>query len=316
MGEQKMSKYRAFRSDIILSIAAAPLYIAATGRYGLRITALLIMTCAAGFILEFLAKTIMHSKVRGYSITAWVLFPLIIPPALPIWMALVSFLFGILASVVFFGGHGRQFISPAAVGWSFALLSFPAAFGFGWTYPFSSPLTGFTRWSAMVPTIDDPVTLFSVPDRISEFIQPILSGNFPQPPANTLPLLTLIIGLLLLLLRASDTRTAFSFIITYAAVQALLAGIAPESTPDPTVHLVGLPIFTAFFLLPDHRTCARTFAGRWFSGAVAGISGVLILNYSSFPGGIIFAVLLANVFSAIIDEGVLSIKYRRAHERG
>jgi electron transport complex protein RnfD len=230
-------------------------------------------------------------------------------------MALISFLFGLLTAVVFFGGHGRQFISPAAVGWSFALLSFPSAFGFGWSYPFSSPLMGFTRWSAMVPTIDDPVTLFSLPDRISNFIQPILSGSFPQPPANTLPLLTLIIGLILLILKVSDIRTALSFIITYAAVQALLLVIAPESTPNPTVHLIGLPIFTAFFLLPDNRTCARTFAGRWLSGAIAGISGVLILNYSSFPGGIIFSVLLANVFNAILDEGVLSLKYRSTHER-
>ena len=215
--------------------------------------------------------------------------------------------------VVFFGGHGRQWISPVAAGWAFAVLSFSTAYGFGWTFPFSGPLDGFLRWAAKVPTIDHPSILFS--QRIDEFFLPILNGAFPQTPGGTLPLLTLGLGGLLLVMRAVDFRSSLSFLGSYLVLNILFKFFFPEVFRGMASHLVGSLLFTAFFLLPDARTSSRTFAGRWLAGLVAGISAFLIQNFSSYPGGFIFAVLLANVFSSIIDEGVLAAKYWRKYER-
>ena len=308
-----MKRLELIRNDLMIVLAAVPLYFVAAGRYGLRIFVFLALSCLAGFFTEWIARRWTRSAGNAYCFSGWILFPLVLPPALPLWMGVLSLIFGLTVTVVFFGGHGRQWVSPVAVGWAFAVLSFSTAYGFGWSFPFPGPLDGFSQWLANVPTIDDPSVLFSL--RINEFLLPILNGAFPQTPGGTLPLLTLGAGIFLLIARAVDFRSSVSFLGSYLVINILFRYFAPEMFPGMTSHLVGSLLFVSFFLLPDGRTSSRTFAGRWLVGLVAGLSAFLIRHFSSYPGGIVFAVLLANVFSAIIDEGVLTVKYWRKYER-
>ena len=299
------------RNDILLTAFTIPLYAAGTGRYGLRLLLALAISLVIGSLTEIIAHRIRKQERGLLGFPCWFLFPLVLPPVFPLWMLAASVFFGTLIGVAFFGGHGRQLASPVAIGWAFAALSFPAMFGFGWSRPFPDVSMGFTRYAAAVLTIDHPIEFLQTKGPIA--VTELLAGNFPQTPGNAIPLVLAICGLLLLFLRAVDFRAFVSFVGTVV----VLTAVSDHFFSAPPLHtlLVGNFMLAGFFVFPEHRVCARTKRGRWITGIVTGLIAFLIRNYSSFPDGVFFAVLFGNAFSALIDEGVMALKYRGAANR-
>ncbi len=302
--------HRSQRNDYIISLAVLPLYVLGIGRYGWRLAALLAISCILGVLIEEGARRIQKEKDRGYTVTAWLLIPLVLPPALPLLQSSLAIIFTLIIIVVFFGGHGRAIVSPTAFGWTFATLSFSQVFGYSYVYPFSGVLTGFSHWGAGVPTVDNPYILFS--ESGSGLAPALLRGAFPQTAGAAYPLVIIVLGILLLLLQAVDYRICFTFILSYAATFFLINLVSPETALGAADLLIGNTLLTAFFILPDHRTISRTVRGRWISGIVAGIAGAVIRRFSAFPDGILFAVILAGIFGGIIDYGILQRRFRKA----
>ena len=204
---------------------------------------------------------------------------------------------------MFFGGHGRALAAPLSVGWTFASLSFPTAYGFGWVKPFPGFL-GFLHFSAGVPTIDHPVQFLRVMG--SPGIEKILFGGFPQPWGNSLPLVLLLCGLVVLLFRAVDFTTAVSFFLTMGVLNTVLWFVLPGKIPSPDGLWVGDFLFAGFFVLSDLRTAARTREGRFVTGVLAGFLAFLIRFFAASPDGAYFAVLATNSFCPLIDEASLT----------
>jgi Na+-translocating ferredoxin:NAD+ oxidoreductase RnfD subunit len=300
-------RYRG-RNDTALAITTLPLYIASIARYGLRILILLAICLILGYMLELLTARIRDKRAKQFGFPAWILLPLILPPMLPLWMGGVALFFGTLIAVVFFGGHGRELASSVAVGWAFGSLSFPVAFGFGWTYPFPQASLGFTRLSAALPTIDHPVLLYST--RLPVSMESIISGRFPGPPGSAIPLITIACGILLLIFKAVDIKSSLSFFLPLFLLQLILHLLAPARIQAVESLLIGNILIAGFFIVPDFSLVPRTDSGRWITGIVTGIIAFLIRNFSSFPDGVFFAVLFGNTFSAIIDEWVVQYRFR------
>ena len=297
------------RSDMLLVLLAAPLYLVAVGRYGYRMVIALAVSMLVGYLAEKVGAKIRGKAALCLGYPAWVLFPLVMPPAFPLWMLASTVFFGVVAGVVFFGGHGRQLAAPVAVGWTFASLSYPAAFGFGWTFPFTDPAAGFTRYIAAVPSIDHPISYLS--ERMDVTLTEILAGHFPQTPGTALPLLLILCGLLLWILRAVDVRGSFAFLGTVTVLSAGFYFLMPDVFQSPKALLVGNLLFASFFIYPDTRVSPRTKRGRWVTGILAGITAFIIRGLSDFPCGVFYAVLFGNVFSPIIDEWMLHAKHGR-----
>ena len=113
---------RSIRNDILLSLAGLVLYIPAIGRYGAKLELLLLLSLAIGLGVERLAARMGRRKPQIMGWPVWILLPLVLPPALPVWMTAITCLFTAVITVAFFGGYGRQVVSPVAFGWSFAAL--------------------------------------------------------------------------------------------------------------------------------------------------------------------------------------------------
>jgi Na+-transporting NADH:ubiquinone oxidoreductase subunit B len=62
----------------------------------------------------------------------------------------------------------------------------------------------------------------------------------------------------------------------------------------------------------DPVTSPKTFEGRIIYGLIIGSVTVIIRAFALFAGGIMFAILIANVFVPIIDVAVKSLKKRGA----
>jgi Na+-transporting NADH:ubiquinone oxidoreductase subunit B len=62
----------------------------------------------------------------------------------------------------------------------------------------------------------------------------------------------------------------------------------------------------------DPITSPKTYLGRWIYGIMIGAITVVIRGFALFAGGIMFAILIANVFVPILDVGVNQLKKRGA----
>ena len=295
------------RNDDILSACGLALYVPAIGRYGLKLAVLLVLSIVAGFAVERWTAALRNRKPDALGVPAWILLPLVLPPALPLWMGATSVVFAVVVTTSFFGGYGRHPASPVAVGWSFAALSFPSEFGFGWAFPFANVLTGFQHWCPRLPVVDHPIVFMAPRDDVT--VRALLLGYFPQAPCMALPILLITLGLLLLAVRAISGRTAISFLGTYLLCGLLSPGASWFGLT--TSLLAGNVLFATFFVAADTRVSARTVPGRWLVGALGGAVAFLVRNFASFPDGVFFAVLFANVFAPIVDEGVLVLTRRR-----
>jgi len=137
-----------------------------------------------------------------------------------------------------------------------------------------------------------------------------MAGAFPQPLGMALPWLLLGCGLLLLIFRAVDFKSVFTFFGTAVVLQLVYSLIAgtPEGVTD---LLAGNLLFAGFFIFPLRQTAPRTNAGRIITAVMTAVIAVMIRNYSSFPDGVFFAIIFGNVFSALIDDQLLTYKYRK-----
>ncbi|HSG27653.1 MAG TPA: RnfABCDGE type electron transport complex subunit D [Candidatus Krumholzibacterium sp.] len=298
------------RDDILIAALTLPLYMAAAGRYGLRIFLALTISILVGTATEMIAARIRNKGHRLVGLPAWILLPLVLPPVFPLWMLGASTLFAAIVGVVFFGGYGRHIVSPVALGWSFATLSYPQAFGFGWSLPFPGLATGFSRYAAAVLTIDHPIVFLQAQREV--LLADILSGNVPQTPGMAVAGLTAGCGLVLLLLRAVDVKSSLLFLGTAAGLGIASHLVMPETFGDPVFMLTGNLLLAGLFIFPDRRICPRSAGARVTAAVLGGVIVFLIRSFSTFPCGVMFAVLFANVFSPIIDQGFLRSKYGKA----
>ena len=75
-------------------------------------------------------------------------------------------------------------------------------------------------------------------------------------------------------------------------------------------------LFGAFFMATDPISGAKTPQGKIFYGILIAVSTTTIRNYSIFNGGLMFSILLANMFAPIIDYAVVAWQGRGKSQAG
>ena len=95
--------------------------------FGWRSLLLLACVSLAGFLTEyFFLRAYYKEPVTSAVFVSSFLFTLSLPPTLPIWMAVVGIVFGVLFGKMVFGGYGRNIFNPALVGRAFLMASWPS----------------------------------------------------------------------------------------------------------------------------------------------------------------------------------------------
>src|SRR5699024_2537358 len=84
--------------------------------------------------------------------------------------------------------------------------------------------------------------------------------------------------------------------------------------PNPLFGvLAGGFLFGTVFMATDPISSPKTREGKWIYGILIGAITVIIRGYALFAGGMMFAILIANSFTPIMDEGVRAYKrYRKS----
>lgn len=86
---------------------------------------LLIISYLVGGLCEMIAAVLRgHEISEGFLVTG-MLYPLILPPTIPYWMAALGIAFGVVVGKELFGGTGMNILNPALVARAFLFFTFP-----------------------------------------------------------------------------------------------------------------------------------------------------------------------------------------------
>ncbi|MHC4250398.1 MAG: RnfABCDGE type electron transport complex subunit D [Planctomycetota bacterium] len=273
-----------------------------------RTVAVLVVSLVAAAAVE-LAFSYVRRKRFGLSeatLVTGLLFALILPAGVPLWMVALGAAFGILFGQEAFGGAGHNFFLPALVGKSFLLLS--------WPQPFAEALKS---------------TAEAVGEQGMSFGN-LMFGAVAGGVGEVLPAAIVAGAVLLLVMKIANWRTVVAVLVPAVAVawglHALNAHlIDTESelelldrdkilTPLQTL-LSGPLLFAACFLATDSVTSPETNAAKWVHGVIVGVLAVLmksLSNYATYTEAATFAVLMGNLFAPMIDSVVVAVRFRKA----
>jgi Na(+)-translocating NADH:ubiquinone oxidoreductase B subunit len=303
----------------VVIVALVPTLLAALYFFGLRVLAMIAVSYVVGGTVEVLFAVVRKEEINEGFLVTGLLFPLILPPALPLWMVAVGVAFGVLVGKEVFGGTGRNIFNPALVGRCFLALAYPRTMSSEWVKPvaeFPGRLLEYVTASNL-----DAVTAATplVTAKQGELVHwsNLLFGNVSGSAGETCALAIIIGGTFLLLTRVGSWRTVFGVLGSFI----LLAGVLHFAQPDEFAPvgwgvLAGGLLFGAFFMATDPVTSPVTNAGKWACGAIIGVIIVLIRNLTGYVEGVMFAILLGNIVAPILDEVVIGFRIRRLQSEG
>jgi electron transport complex protein RnfD len=98
-----------------------------------------------------------------------------------------------------------------------------------------------------------------------------------------------------------------SFLGTAALIAWIFGGKEGLFTGDPLLHLMtGGLMLGAFFMATDYVTSPSVKNGQILFGTGCGFLTMLIRLKGGYPEGVMFAILIMNCFSPLIDRGFRS----------
>jgi len=311
-----------FMSMAIISVV--PCVFAAFYFFGWRMLAMIIVSYAAGMSVEVIFAIVRKEGINeGFFVTG-ILWPLILPPSLPLWMVGLGVAFGVFIGKELFGGTGRNVFNPALVGRCFLGLAYPKVMSKAYLEP-SHDLLGrlFSYVSPAVDGVTVATPLAAAKSGTMGETAHLFLGSISGSAGETSAILIILGGIFLLVTRVANWRTVAGILGSFVVLTtALILTDAVNYTLDgvfaPVVwHLfAGGLLFGAFFMATDPVTSPTSNAGKWFYGAIIGSVTVLIRNFTGYVEGVTFAILLGNIVAPILDEIVIGVRLRRLKSEG
>jgi len=310
---------------------ASPAVLDCVIRGGWAMLPTIIVSYTAGGIAELLFCIVRKHEINeGFLVTA-MLFPLTLPPSIPLWMTAMGIVFGVIIGKEVFGGVGMNILNPALTARAFVFFTYPASIsgaGKVWTAGgdelASAPLVdGFTGATPLLTASSaadgsDPVAAITA---AGWSFQDLAIGLIPGSMGETSAIAALLGGIFLIIVGIASWRTMLGCVVGLLATAALLNGLAGPESPaiynlPPHYHLVmGGFAFGAVFMATDPVSSASTHLGRLIYGFGIGSLCVLVRVVNpAYPEGMMLAILFMNVFAPLIDYYIVqaSTKRRRA----
>jgi Na+-transporting NADH:ubiquinone oxidoreductase subunit B len=325
-------------------LALVPCVLGGWYYFGVRILAMTAFCCLWGFFLEWLFCRKRKEPVSEAVFVTAVLFTLVMPPSVGWHVLAIGMAFAVIFSKEVFGGFGRNFFNPALAGRCFVYVCFPVAMTGMWAPAAEGPWGALTRWSTAVGpqgvravTSATPMAhkkagriqngswaepAGAIPFQIEEkqtvtiskqtLLKGLLFGRISGSAGVTSALLILIGGMYLFVTKTASRTIILSVVITYAVLNEILYRFGVEPVPGawPAV-LGGGFLLGAFFMATDPVTSPRTEPARIIYGILIGICTLVIRNFSIFNGGLMFSILLGNMFAPILDTAVNAWQQRK-----
>lgn len=312
----KAHSTRSIMLDVIIGLIPA---VAAAAYFFHRYALILFATCiVSAVVTEWLCNLIRRKPnpletLGDFSaVITGIILALSLPPALPVWAAVIGSVFAIAVGKMVFGGLGANIINPAMIGRAFLTASFGALMT-TWTVPATmdttmpkisaeNKLDARTQatplaWSKQAIKTKKDSNIAN--DQIPAAIKGEVGGCLGETSA-----IAIIIGGLYLLIRKTITwHIPLTVLVSAFACAGIGFLINSSAYVSPLFHLTsGGLLLGAFFIATDPVTAPLTRTGMLIFGIGVGILTMLIRMVGEYPEGVMFAVLLMNSVTPLIDK--------------
>lgn len=298
------------------------------------ILALVPVVLAALYFFGIGALLVIASATLGAVLTEWVFGPsrrrgaslkdgsayltgvllgLCLPPGMALWMAFLGGVAAIGLGKLVFGGLGQNLFNPALIGRAFLQAAFPTAIT-TWSEQ-GDPTEFFSVRSSnlalpfmqapqdAVDAVSTATPLASIKfDGDPSSLTSLLMGNTSGSIGETCALVLILCGLFMGFRRLFDWRIPVSIVLTVTVFSGIVWLIA-EDAPSPAYLLLsGGLLFGAVYMATDPVTSPISPRGAWIFGAGVGFIVVLIRLWGGLPEGVMYAILLMNAATPLIDR--------------
>jgi Na+-transporting NADH:ubiquinone oxidoreductase subunit B len=270
------------------------------------------VTLAAGGLWEVVFATVRKHEINeGFLVTS-ALFPLTLPPTIPLWQVALGISFGIVIGKEVFGGTGRNFLNPALTARAFLYFAYPAQITGDKVWVAVDGFSGATTLGAMAAG-NPAVGTQAIQVSWAEAFLGTISGSMGE----TSTLACLIGALILIGTGIGSWRIMAGVLVGGLGFATLFWSIGSETNNlfnlPPWWHLVvGGYAFGLVFMATDPVSASMTDSGKWVYGLLIGVMTMLIRVVNpAFPEGIMLAILFGNVFAPVIDYFVVQANIKR-----
>ena len=294
---------------------------------GLWYLPVLVVTFAVGGAWEMLFAVVRRHEVSEGFLVTGMLFPLILPPTVPLWQVALGISFGVVVGKEIFGGSGFNILNPALTARAFLFFAYPA------------DLTGDRIWVA-ADTAPDAVSgatwlarlSLNGPAALAETFHPAggagitawdaFVGLIPGSMGETSVLACLFGAVVLALTGIGSLRLMLAVALGTAVMGGALNLVGSDTNPFFAVpfwwhYLLGGWAFGAVFMATEPVTAPSTPGAKALYGFLIGVLAVLIRVVNpAYPEGMMLSILLMNVFAPLFDHFALRANLRRRARRG
>ena len=304
--------------------ALLPICAFSVWQYGISAAALILTVTASCLLTErfFSSRTGLGNTLADWSAAiTGILLALTLPPNFPLWMGVVAGFIAIALGKSLFGGMGFNPFNPALVGRAFVQGAFPS------TIASFVPSYAPQRFTEFVPsTLTAPlmqaadnsawighaaIDAFTGATPLARWkfenftysAGDFMTGVVTASAGETSAILILACGVYLAMRRYLDWRIPVA-VLGSALILAWAFHLAvPARYPEPVfVLLSGGLMLGAIFMATDMATSPVTPVGGWIYGALIGIVSVVIRYFGGLTEGVMYAILIANAASPLIDQ--------------
>ena len=280
-------------------LAALPAVAMGIYQYGVPAVKVVAFSISCAMLWELLMNFATRRPVSigdGNAAVIGLLFAMLLPATTPWWAVLVGTFVAVVIGKQIFGGLGCNPLNPALVAIAIVTLSWKGLLDFNQAlvdydlcFPMVYPLAAAKYFGTSV------VTNYSN----SGLLMAQQAGG-----VGTAFGLGLIIGGSYLILRGHIRWEISLSFLAGIFVTAYIFNISdPDKYADPIFHmLTGYTLIGAFFLVPEDSSSPVGFLAMLLYGAGAGVLTVLIRNIGAFVDGVVFAILMMNLASPLLDK--------------
>jgi electron transport complex protein RnfD len=296
--------------DVLLALLPATL--ASMYFFGLSAVAVLGSSIAGAVLTEwsFADQDLRANILRdGSGLVTGLLLGLTLPPGLPMWMAFLGGAAGIGLGKVIWGGLGHNLFNPALVGRAFLLATFPSAMTTWsaasesfWSLRDSNLALPFTFTTIDGVSAATPLGLMKFEQHATPLGQ-LIVGNTSGSLGETSGLLLILGGIYLFARRDLDWRIPVGIVLAAMAFSGALSLVDAVRYPTPLFSVfAGGMLLGAIYMATDPVTSPSTPSGVWIFAIGIGLLVILIRVFGGLPEGMMYAILLMNAASPLIDR--------------
>ncbi len=292
---QTASSTRRMMIDVIIALAP----VVAMSVFVFRGYALFqLAVCLGGCLLAELLFVKMRGRPStlkdGSAVVTGIILAMSLPGTAPWYVGAIAAFVAIGIGKIIFGGVGMNLFNPAMVGRAFVMISFAGALA----------ASGFEDARSAVDAISQatPMNAYQMNGVVAPLTD-LFWGTTNGSLGETSALACLMGGFYLLIRRTAAWEIPAGLLVAVLVIGGVADVAGPADGWTVLHHILGgALLFGAFFIATDPVSSPLTPKGKFVFGLGTGMLIMLLRLFSGYPEGVMFAILLMNALTPLINR--------------